>query len=471
MTNRTNMTNIQHPEGNTSKPSFISRIIDKTMAVWNYVSAGVWTDPRKSWKIDVVKTLNLSARSFMSSDLQNKAAAMTYQTILALVPALALLFAIARGFGFQNLIKSQLFNTLSSQQRILEVASNYVDSYLAQSSEGLFVGVGIVFLLWTLISLLGNVESMFNNIWNVTSDRTIWRKLTDYLAICLVLPVLMICSSGINIMMSSAMQKILPEVVFTPVMSFLLDLVSWVFSWLFFSGVYLLIPNAKVKILNALIAGLLAAVGFQVVQWLFVSGQMYVSKYNAIYGSFSFLPLFLIWLQLVWLITLTGAVICYSSQNIFRFSFEKQIDNISGDYRRRVTLGIFAIIVQRFEKRKPALTPDGIAAHYKLPPRLVDETVNRLIANGLIQRVSDSLDDVAERAVQPTGEYSDTPAGEILSRIETHGDSGFIPGFDTSFPGVNSLMEALDRALISTASDITIGKLRILPDDGIVTPA
>ncbi|WP_302129260.1 YihY/virulence factor BrkB family protein, partial [uncultured Duncaniella sp.] len=289
--------------------SWIDRTKTRAFTLWNYYSEGVWEDNRDTAKVNLVKTLNLTVRSFMSSDLQSAACALTYRTLLAIVPALALLFAIGRGFGFQNLLQSQLYQYFPSQHKALEMAFSFVDSCLAQASEGIFVGVGIVFLLWTLISLLDSVETSFNNIWGVTVDRPFARKVTDYLAICIILPVLMICSGGLRIFMSTTIQKLLPFDFIGPVVGDILDLVSILFGCLFFAGAYALIPNTKVKLKNALITGGIAGITFQILQWLFVSGQIYVSKYNAIYGSFSFLPLMLIWMQFSWLITLAGALI------------------------------------------------------------------------------------------------------------------------------------------------------------------
>lgn len=135
----------------------------------------------------------------------------------------------------------------------------------------------------------------------------------------------------------------------------------------FFAAVYILIPSTKVKIYNALISGAFAGTAFLVLQWLFVSGQLYVSKYNAIYGSFSFLPLLLLWLQLVWVICLTGCLICYASQNIFQFSFSDQISDISDRYKDKVYIGIVAIIVDHFIQSKPPVTLEDIIIKYNIP--------------------------------------------------------------------------------------------------------
>ena len=243
--------------------TFFSRLSDQTKHLWQYCSEGVWEDTRSNWKINTIKTLNLTVRSFLNSDLQSNSCAMTYRTLLAIVPALALLFAIGRGFGFQNLLQDELFKYFPSQHTALQAALNFVDSYLAQASEGIFVGVGIVFLLWTLISLLMNVEDAFNAVWGVTSGRSIWRKITDYTAILIILPIMMICSGGISILMSSTLQKFFDLEFLTPVLTVVLDCASYLFSCLFFTGAYMLIPNTRVKFSNAIVAGCLAGISFQ----------------------------------------------------------------------------------------------------------------------------------------------------------------------------------------------------------------
>ena len=114
-----------------------------------YCVSGVWDDTRSLWSVKTVKVINLSVRSFMDRDLQSQACALTYRTVLAVVPALAMLFAIARGFGFQNLMQSELFKYFPAQRQALESALQYVDNYLSQASQGVFIGIGLIFLLWT----------------------------------------------------------------------------------------------------------------------------------------------------------------------------------------------------------------------------------------------------------------------------------------------------------------------------------
>jgi len=429
----------------------INRIKAQALQAWKYWNGGVWQDNRRNLWVNIVKTANLTVRGFMDGDLQSRACAMTYRTLLAIVPMLALLLAIGRGFGLSDYLQQQLYSYFPSQEKILSVAMNFVDGYLAQASGGLFVGVGIVFLLWTLISLLSNVEEVFNDVWNVKTSRSIWRKITDYTAILLILPILMICSSGISIVMSSTLQKLLDFEFLTPVVSVILDAASVVLTWLFFAGCYALIPNAKVKFTNALVAGILAGSGYQAVQWLFVSGQMYVAKYNAIYGSFSFLPLLLIWLQLVWLITFVGAGVCYSAQSIFSFSYEGEVKRISVSYSLKVKLAILSVIVSRFHNQLPPLSEQQIVERFEMPPRLAARHIAQLVAMGLICRtaMAGKHGDVDEATLplQPTREPDSYRVGEITNLIKEQGSSDFIPGFLNRFGGVSAAVDRITDAM------------------------
>lgn len=441
---------------------WLERTKSSIMKQWAYCSEGVWTDQQNNFKVNTVKTLNLTVRSFMSSDLQSSACALTYRTLLAVVPALALLFAIGRGFGFQNILQSQLYQYFPSQRKALEVAFTFVDSCLEQASEGIFVGVGIVFLLWTLISLLDSVETTFNNIWGIRIDRPFTRKVTDYLAICIILPVLMICSGGLRIFMSTAIQKLLPFDFVGPVLGDILDIVSILLGCLFFTGAYMLIPNTKVKFRNAILTGLISGLAFQLLQWLFISGQIYVAKYNAIYGSFSFLPLMLIWMQLSWLITLTGALLCRSSQEIYLFSYEHQTDNISGAYRRKVCLAVLTVIIKRFKEGEKPLNVAELSANFIIPPRLTAIVVNFLLDCKLIARLAPTENEIeVDAPLIPTTSPEHYTLGHVLDVLSNHGEAQFLSVFDNEFKPLLDLCDKLDTEFRQNASSVLLSEIHL----------
>ncbi|MCM1163329.1 MAG: YihY/virulence factor BrkB family protein [Muribaculaceae bacterium] len=443
--------------------SKFDRLYDKALAFWEYVSEGVWDDHRDILKVNIVKTLNLTVRTFFSTDLQSKACAMTYRTLLAIVPAIALLFAIGRGFGFQNLLQSQLFSYLPSQHRALEMAFSFVDSTLAQASEGIFVGVGIVFLLWTIISLLDSVEDTFNQVWGVTVDRSIFRKATDYLAICIILPILMICSGGLQVFMSTAIQKLLPHFM-TPLLEVIFDCLSYMLAWLFFAGAYILIPNTRVRFKNAIVAGIVAGTAFQILQWLFISGQLYVAKYNAIYGSFSFLPLMLIWMQLSWLITLAGALICCAAQNISMFSYDKQTRTISFVYRRKIEIAVMAAIVQRMDAGKKPQTCSELSSTLTIPLRLMNETVKRLTEAGLTSHILPEGTTEVDPTMLPVvpALSPEKYTLEFVDRtLDNFGSSDFLNTFDAETAQLTPLLQAVAQAAQDKGKDVHLKFIQI----------
>lgn len=440
------------------------RVRRRVSHVMDYATTGVWCDTRRNWKINVLKTLNLSIRSFLNGDIQSKACAMTFRTLLAVVPALALIFAIGRGFGLQDVLQNELITEFSSQRDMLERVFSWVDYYLDQSSNGLFVGVGIVLLLWTLISLLSATENSFNQIWGVKEGRSLWRKASDYLAIFLILPVLMICASGITVFVSSTVENALPFEFMTPLLSMMLDVASLVLIWLFFTGVYMMIPNARVKFKNAFMAGVLAGTAFLVLQWLFISGTLYVSKYNAIYGSFAFFPLFLIWLQLAWVICLSGGVICFASQNIFRYNFSSETASISLNYRSKIIVSIMVVVVDNYERQCVPITENEISSNYGLPPGLVGKAVNSLIDAGLLLRTVNNPK-AQVFGLAPAIDPSVLTIGEVLCRVRRSGTTEFVPGFEHRFSEVISKMDDVEEAMMNEASRILIRDISVAEID------
>ena len=392
---------------------------------YNYCAFNVWKDQRSLWYVSLIKIINLSVRSYLSNSIQSRARALTYNTLLAIVPAMAIIFSIARAFGLQYLIKGELEDIFPSQTIMIENASVIVDKYLSSGSGGLFVGIGVVFLLWTLIILLRNIEKTFNYVWGVKKRRRPYRMITDYTTIIVVLPILLICSSGISLYMSSFVQENIknPIMFLSPMVLFLLDIAPWFITCLFFTGMYKMIPYEKVSLKLSFVSGLICGSLYHVLQFLFVSGQMYVTKYNAIYGSFSFIPLFMIWMYMTWLICITGVVLTYSAQNIFRFNYSAQCKKISNKYREELMLYILFIIVRRFEHELPPLSKNQFAKSYDLPIQLVNNIIDSLVDAGLLSEVTNQDDSFS---YQPAINLSDMTLEDVVARYDRAGESNFI---------------------------------------------
>ena len=420
------------------KEGLFSRAAGAIARGWNFAYKGVWQTQRNTLWVRFVKTLNLTVTSFFDRDLLTRAASLTFDTLLALVPALALLFAIGRGFGLQDLLRDQLFSYFPAQKEAIDTAVTFVDSYLNESTQGVFVGVGIIVLLYTLISLLSSIEESFNYIWGIKKDRSFYQKFTDYIAICLLIPILMICSAGISIFISTVFQTQVHIPFLTPLVNWLLDLFPLVLLWLAFSLSFLLIPNTKVTFKYAAISGAVSAVGFQILELLFLNGQIYVTKYNAIYGSFAFLPLLLVWLQFSWVILLSGGTLCYSLQNVFAYNYMANSSQVSNDYLKKVALVIISVVVGRMEKGESPLTCNDISKTYQLPLRLVTNIVDQLHSLNIINYVV--LDD-DRTGVSPAIDVSTLSAGRFLRSLDKFGDSNFIPNFNTNFSEVSSMLD------------------------------
>ena len=437
---------------------FFQRLTARIKNFYQYCAFNVWREPRNTLFVRIVKTANLSVRSFLDRGLQMKSAALTYSSVLAIVPAIALLLAIGRGFGFQDIISDSLYQYFPSQHKALETAMGFVDSYLNEAGNGIFIGVGIIVLLWTLISLLSTIEEAFNNIWDIKKDRTMYQKITDYIAICLIVPILIVCSSGVSIFMSTIVQNDLAPHIFTPLINTILEATPLILAWIAFTLSYLLIPNTKVQFRYAAISGAICAIGFQILQLLFVNGQIYVSKYNAIYGSFAFLPLLLIWMQFSWLILLFGCVLTYSMQNVFAFNFLGDVTTISPCYRRKVLLVVTAAIFQRFEKHLPPMTRNELSTLYDIPIRMAGDLTYALHKAELIYYVSLSEDNLG---YAPAVNTDSLTIGELYRRIDKLGDSDFIPRFNHIYPDLIKEADFLDKEAWAHADSMKISDVSL----------
>lgn len=408
------------------KESIINRIKNQVKNVIHFLQDGIWRSERELTKFrqmlyNAVKSFILAIRRYNEDQLQNKASALTYNTLLAIVPMLAVLFAIARGFGFQNIIQSQLFKFLPGQQAALTQALKFVDSYLEQAKSGVFVGVGLALLFWTVMNLLGNIENTFNNIWRVKKSRTLFRKFTDYFSLFLILPILMICSAGISIFISTTVSDTLQ--IFSPILSVIVKIIPYLITVITFTGIYLFIPNTHVKFKSAFFAALFAGTVFQIFQFLYISGQIWVAKYNAIYGSFAALPLLLLWMQLSWVICLLGVELAAAGQNIESFSFEKDTRNISRRYKDFLTLMITAIIIKRFEKGETPYTQQDISMKYQIPIKLTSDILYLLTKAGIILETSSKTE--FESGYVPAMDINHITVALLLEHIEQSGSEDF----------------------------------------------
>ena len=277
---------------------------------------------------NIYHTLSLTIRFFTGKRVMAQASALTYSTLLAFVPIVAVIFAIARGFGYNKYIEVWFRDALSSQPQAAEAIIGFVNSYLIHTKSGIFLGIGLIFMLYTVLMLMNNVEETFNHVWQVSNSRPIIRSFANYLAVFLLFPILLVIAIGLSFYMTAFAAKMSSYELLGPVVRYLLDLTPYILLSLIFIGLYIYMPNTKVKPSCAIIPGILAGVGMQVLQMVYIHSQIWVTGYNAIYGSFAALPLFMLWVQMSWTICLFGAQLTYTNQNMNRIGINLEVMDI-----------------------------------------------------------------------------------------------------------------------------------------------
>lgn len=397
-------------------------------AFWKFLTYDIWriTEDevtKTTFSVyTIIKTIYVCISRFTQDRIVNKASALTYSTLLAIVPILAILFAIARGFGLDNLLESQIISGFGGPTKATETILLFVDSYLSQAKSGVFIGVGIIMLLWSVLILINNMEVTFNRIWQVKKARTMYRKITDYFSMLLLMPLLLVVSGGLSIFMSTMLKNIEDFTLLAPIVKFLIRLIPFVLTWCMFTALYLFMPNTKVKFKHALISGILAGTAHQAFQFLYISSQVWVSRYNAIYGSFAALPLFLLWLQISWTICLFGAELTYAGQNIRSFSFDKDTRNISRRYCDFVAIMLMSLITKRFARGERPYTAEDLSEVCQIPIRLTQQMLYELQEVELLHEV---VTDEEYIAYQPSLDINQLSIAVLLDRLYTHGSEDF----------------------------------------------
>lgn len=388
------------------------------IGIWNVDTNGIgWL---RAIIYNIIKSFILAYRNFDWSLISTRASALTYNTLLSIIPMLAVLFAIAKGFGFQNLVKSELFNYFEGQKDILEKSMEFIDKSLEYAQGGVFLGVGLVLLLYTVINLLSGIEDNLNSIWKVKKGRSYFRQFTDYTALILISPIFLVCNAGLSIMLNSTLETQFIGLVVSP----FLKLLPYIINILLFTFLYCYIPNTKVHLSSGLFAAIITGTVFQLFQQLYIGGQIWISKYNAIYGSFAALPLLLLWLQLSWLITLIGVQLSFANQNVSKFSFERESKNVSRRFKDFVTLLITNFIIKQFKEGKKPYTADELSEKFKIPTQLTNDTLYLLTQLHIIIETPSETDDMI-MAYVPALDINKISVDYLFSKIDSFGNENF----------------------------------------------
>jgi membrane protein len=375
--------------------------------------------PKKSFLIKHMRILILSVREFGRDKCQLRASALTFYSLTSVVPVIAMIFGIAKGFGFDKVLEVQLRNKFTGQEEIVDKIVGFSHAMLANTKGGLIAGVGLIVLFWAVIKMLGQIEDSMSDIWKLKEQRSLGRKFSDYLSFMLICPVLIILSGSATVFITTQVTLILDKIdflgVLSPVVLFVLRLLPLALVWTVFTFIYIFMPNTKVRFSAGLLAGVVAGTIFQIVEWIYITFQIGVANYNAIYGSFAALPLFLVWLQTSWLIVLYGVELSYACQKVDDFEFEPDASQTSHYFRMLLSLRIMQYLVSSFVKKETPPTADGISQDLEIPKCLVNAITSDLLES------------------------------RLLSSTESGGASGFQPAQDINILTVQYVIDALER--------------------------
>ena len=361
-----------------------------------------------------MRTIVLVVRGFGSKNLNDTAKSLTYSLIFAVIPILAMIVAVAKGFGVVDVIEKQLNASFMGETNLVPTIMAMVERYLETAQGGVFIGIGLIILLWAVYSFFQSVESAFNRIWNVRQSRSVLRQFTTYIAILVLIPVLIVCSAGITIIIHNAVGE-LGGVKF----------LQFVIVWMLFTAMYIAVPNTKVRLMSALIPGILMGTLFQLLQMLSVYLIAMLGRTSIVYGAFATIPILMTWLQYTSLLILIGAEMSYAIQNNEEFEYEQDLNSMSRRYKDFIMLYLLSTIIKRFEADEAPLTARELAVRDHLPIRLVNQLLSRMVETGILREVF-SDEEEEERTYQPALDTHRIHVGMVIERIDAQGTEHFL---------------------------------------------
>ncbi len=406
---------------------------------------------RRTFLIRQSRIYILAFKGFFEDRASVRAAALTYFTMLSLVPIFAIAFSIARNFGFEDRLHQVINSNMQGQEEIMKWLTNMVDSLLMKTKGGVLAGVGGVILFWSVIQVLNNIEASFNDIWQIRKARTPMRKFSDYLAIMIITPFAIGLSGSVMVKIQSTAQELEQ---FKSLIGIMIKSVPYVSMWLLFTIVYIVMPNTKVRFKYALVAGVFAGTVAMIFQALYQDLQIGVFRFNTLYGSIAAIPLFLLWLQISWLIVLMGAEISFAYQNIENYEFEEDALNLSHNNKRILTLLISYQIIKSFEEGAEPWNSDTLSHELGIPIRLVNELVFDLVNAGILAELA--TDSSKERSYQPAVDINKITVDYVYNQMELTGGDQMVVTESEELNKITKIHEHILHSIKESPSNILL---------------
>jgi membrane protein len=386
--------------------------------LWIYPSDGSFLSKffRKILRITIA-----TIQGFYNNECFLKASALTYYSLLSIVPVLAVAFGIAKGFGFDHRLQEEVLVQFHEQPDIARKIIDFSYSLLEHTKGGLIAGIGGLGLFYTVIKLLESIELALNSIWHVNSQRPWTRRVSDYLATMIFCPFFFVVASSITIYFTTLITKVTRQNhlldFISPLIFLALNVIPYVFSWLLFAFIYLFMPNTKVSWKAGLIAGIIAGTAYQFLQMIYINLQVVVSNYNTIYGSFAALPLFLVWLNWSWLIVLSGAEIAYNLQKDSSNKLLAEYSKSHGMTSIRL-MGLFLVwhCVQAFQKGNPPIMLSEMAKSLGVSIPFMQEIADDLVHHKVLSEVHFPSNE--EEGYQPARTIKDLTIKSVCDALD-----------------------------------------------------
>jgi len=385
------------------------------------------------------KWLRSLINAFLADQCILRAAALTYVTALSIVPLLAVVFSISKGFGFYN--TDYIKNILLELSAGREVVVEHLISYIHGTDVATLGAVGLILLLVTVFSLISNIEQSLNVIWGASYSRTLRRKFTDYLSVILICPFLVILAFSFSATMESSqlVQNLLSIYVLNSLYWFLFKIFPFISVVVALFLFYKLLPNTYIKFKSAFLGAFVASLFWQILQSVFLSYQIGVSKYNAIYGSFAQVPLFLIWLFLCWIIVLLGAEIGSTAENHENVQEYNKLGRFNIETKEKLGLATMLLLTRNFQHSESMLDIHELSRELQAPLKLVNQIMRVLIDLGFVVRGYQNDLEGYTLAVSP----ENLTCWGVVSSIRHYRDDGEVFVFQDQSGGLEEFFSKL----------------------------
>jgi membrane protein len=343
--------------------------------------------------------LTIVVRGFIADGCMLRASALTYTTLLSLVPLLALMFAVLKGLGVQNELEPLLLKNLAVGGGT--VVTKIVE-YINNTNVARLGTFGLIFLVLTVLTLLSNIEKTFNRVWGVQETRPLLRRFTDYFSVVTIGPLFLVLAISMTSTLRSQqlVQSLLDQQYIGEALLSLFEVLPFMIMWLVFAGLYLFMPNVKVNLRAALIGGVFGGTLWQVSQWGYLNFQVGVARYNAIYGTMAALPILMVWLYLSWMIVLLGLEMTYATQNLRSIRQDIRGSRVNFASLEFLSLTVLLFVARRFYLGKTALDQEALSSHLDVPPRLLRKILDELVHLGLLAEIVQEHDGTAYQPAQ-----------------------------------------------------------------------